>query len=185
MLSADSDLKVETNEDGACTETAGWPDQDESRLLKWKKALQGERNLRQMLLVNREILRNLQNKRAEDMVARRQLRKWLVTELSKKPNGKDNDNTKDTLPKPIPRKDSVYRANWRVLEGRASHLAADLAAEVITQTSCSLLGVGWPGPGNKRCDTAGLADNLEDQWRAEGRRHRGKTGPRAEWPLIL
>ena len=75
MLSADSDLKVETNEDGACTETAGWPDQDESRLLKWKKALQGERNLRQMLLVNREILRNLQNKRAEDMVARRQLRK--------------------------------------------------------------------------------------------------------------
>ena len=75
LLSADSDLKVETNEDGACTETAGWPDQDESRLLKWKKALQGERNLRQMLLVNREILRNLQNKRAEDMVARRQLRK--------------------------------------------------------------------------------------------------------------
>ena len=62
LLSADSDLKVETNEDGACT------DQDESRLLKWKKALQGERNLRQMLLVIREILRNLQNKRAEDMV---------------------------------------------------------------------------------------------------------------------
>ena len=117
---ADDTLRVETNAEDTCTETAGDPDESESRLLKWKKALQGERHLRQMLLENQEKLPVLQNNRAENIVPRRQLRKWLVTELSGKPNGKDNDNTKDTLPKPVPRNNCVYRANWRVLRGEGS-----------------------------------------------------------------
>ena len=91
------------------------PDKElEDRLTKWKKAEQSSLKLKTMLFLNHEKMVRIQRLRAQEKIARRQIRKWLKQDMEL-PKEKGFERTKESSSTSLKEGAATYRTNWQIL----------------------------------------------------------------------